>query len=60
MRAHRWFDLSATAGEGGMTRNPIDAITARNGVAAKMPADQVALAQQKAKQCRDSKFWECD
>lgn len=57
-RAYKWFDLATTAG--GMRPNVADAITARNRVATKLTADQITVAKDLAKKCKDSKFWECD
>ncbi len=57
-RAYKWFDLATTAG--GMRPNVADAITARNRVATKLTAEQVTVAKDLAKKCKDSKFWECD
>ena len=58
VRAHKWYDIASAVG--GMRPNPIEAITARNRVAAKMNADDITLAKTLAQKCRDSKFWECD
>ncbi len=58
VRAYKWFDIATTVG--GMRPNPIDAISARNRVTARMQADQITLAKELSKKCRDSKFWECD
>ncbi len=57
VRAHMWFSLAAAAlsGDAGdkATKN-------RDGIAAKMTAEQIATAQEMARRCQESGFKNCD
>ena len=57
VRAHMWFTLAAAAlsGDAGDT-----ATTNRDGIAAKMTAEQIATAQEMARRCQEAELKNCD
>jgi TPR repeat protein len=57
VRAHMWFSLAAAAssGDSGDT-----AAKNRDGIASKITAEQIAVAQEMARRCQESKLKNCD
>ena len=60
VRAHMWFNVSATTSLGGMLWSGTAALAAREAAAAKMTPAEIAQAQQMARRCQESNFWACD
>jgi hypothetical protein len=57
VRAHMWFSLAAAilSGDSGDT-----ATKKRDRIASKITAEQIAIAQEMAQRCQESKFKKCD
>jgi TPR repeat protein len=60
VRAHMWLDLSAAKALGGMLWGGLDALSARQRVAARLTAEQLAQARAMAARCLPSQYWECE
>lgn len=54
VRAHMWFNLAAESG------NSASAVKNRDGIAKRMTLQQIAEAQQMARDCKQRKFKGCD
>ena len=57
MRAHMWFNLAAALSSGDSRDR---AIKKRDRIALRMTAEQIAIAQEMARRCRESRFKNCD
>jgi len=57
VRAHMWFTLAAAASSGDSRDS---ATKNRDGIAAKMTAEQIAIAQEMTRRCQESKLKNCD
>jgi TPR repeat protein len=57
VRAHTWFTLAATASNGDAGDM---AVKRRDEIASKMTAEQLAVAQEMARRCQESKLKDCD
>ena len=60
VRAHMWLTISTERSMGGMLWGALDALAARDAVAAKLSPEQLALARAMAKRCVESNYWECN
>lgn len=59
VRAHMWLDLSAAKSLGGMVWGGLDALSARQRVAAKLTPAELDQARVMTARCVQSQYWEC-
>ena len=59
IRAHMWLSISTERSMGGMLWGGLDALAARDAIAAKLSPEQLTLARAMARRCLESNYWDC-